>query len=146
MQKFAEGNTVARLWNQDNSLWPAEEHQISSVKTNLQWLNLPDQIAPYMDKVTESARAVQTEGMDHVVFVAMGGSNLAGATVLDSPEMSARRQMFLLDSTDPDAIRDVESQLPLERTIFAFLQQVWQAYRNPLLAALFSGKVKACRY
>src|SRR5450755_3251201 len=81
IQRFAEEDTVARLWNQDSSLWPAEEHHLLSIKSNLCWLNLPEKMGPYVCKVIASARVVQEDGMDHVVFVAMGGSNLAGAAV-----------------------------------------------------------------
>jgi hypothetical protein len=42
MQRFAEADTVARLWSQDTFLWPPEEHYIPLIKSNLCWLTLPE--------------------------------------------------------------------------------------------------------
>jgi len=142
MRRFAKENTVKRLVNQDSSLWPAKEHHIPMVKSNLRWLNLPEQIGPYVSKVTESARTVQEDGLDHVVFVAMGGSNLAGAAVLDLQEASANKRMFLLDSTDTDAIRDVESKIPLAKTLFVFSNKSGKRIETHCLLLYFLDKLK----
>jgi arabinogalactan endo-1,4-beta-galactosidase len=75
MHRFAEENTVERLWNQDSSLWATEEHHIPWVKSNLRWLNLPEQIGSYLSKAIENARAVREDGLGHVVFVAMGAES-----------------------------------------------------------------------
>ena len=63
--------------------------------------------------------------------------------LLYSPEMSAPAdRCFLLDSTDPDAIRDVESQLPLERTIFVFSSKSGKRIETHCLLLYFLEKLK----
>jgi hypothetical protein len=99
MENFAAGNIVARLWEQDASLWPAEQHEVASIKSNLRWLNLPEQIAAYISQVMDAAVAAKNEGLDKLVFVGMGGSNLACATVLDLLEPSARKHIHLRSSS-----------------------------------------------
>jgi hypothetical protein len=143
MHRFAEEHTVERLWNQDSSLWPVEEHELPAVKSNLCWLNLPDQIGPYLSKAIESAHALQKDGLDHVVFVSMGGSNLAGAAVLDLRDASASQQMFLLDTTDSAAIRDAEAKLPLEKTVFVFSNKSGKRLETHCLLLYFLDKFKA---
>ena len=143
LQKFVQQDTVARLWNQDSSLWPTDERHLPAVKSNLRWLNLPEQIGTYLSKVMESARAAQENGFDHIVFVAMGGSNLAAATILDSPQSPAYKRVLLLDSTDTDAIREVESKLSLDRTIFIFANKSGKRIETHCLLLYFLDKLKA---
>ncbi|MDP9340270.1 MAG: hypothetical protein M3P45_15525 [Acidobacteriota bacterium] len=143
MQRFATQDTVARLWNRDSSLWPTEEHQMHVVKSNLRWLDLPEEIGPYVARVLESARTVREAGMDHVVFVAMGGSNLAAAAILDFPESTIDKRVFLLDSTDTDAIRSVESKLPLPRTLFVFSHKSGKRIETHCLLLYFLDKLKS---
>jgi transaldolase/glucose-6-phosphate isomerase len=143
LQRFAQQDTVARLWKQDGSLWPAEEHHIPAVKSNLRWLHLPDEIGPYLSQIMESAQAVQESGLEQIVFVAMGSSNLAGAAVLDLPGTGSSRQVFLLDSTDTDAIRDIESQLSLNKTLFVFANKSGKRIETHCLLLYFLDKLKA---
>jgi transaldolase/glucose-6-phosphate isomerase len=143
VQRFARENTVARLWNQDSSLWPAEERHLPSVKSNLRWLNLPEQIGPYLSKVMDSVRAVQESDLEHFVFVAMGSSNLAGAAALDLPETESSRRLLLLDSTDTDAIREVESKVSLDKTLFVFANKSGKRIETHCLLLYFLKKLKA---
>ena len=39
-----------------------------------------------------------------MVIVGMGGSNLAAAAILHASEENPEKQIFLLDTTDPDAL------------------------------------------
>jgi glucose-6-phosphate isomerase len=142
MRRFAVGDMVARLWSQDSSLWPADEQHLPLIKSTLCWLNLPELIGPYISKVLASARAVKEEGLDHVVFVAMGGSNLAGAAVLDLLDAGARKRMFLLDTTDTDAIREVEAKLPLAKTIFVFSNKSGKRIETHCLLLYFLEKLR----
>lgn len=143
MQRFAAENTVVRLWEQDSSLWPAESHQIPFIKSSLRWLNLPEQIAPYISQVVNGAIAAQDDGLDHIAFVGMGGSNLAGAAVLNLREANVGKQTYLLDTTDPDALRKLESRLPFERTLFAFASKSGKRIETHALLLYFLDKLKA---
>jgi hypothetical protein len=51
----------------------------------LQWLDLPGQIAPRVNRLIECLNMAEQEGLDHFVFVAMGASKLAAATILNLP-------------------------------------------------------------
>ena len=43
----------------------------------------------------------EQEGLDHFLFVAMGASNLAAATILNLPGGNAAKRSYLMDTTDP---------------------------------------------
>jgi len=143
MQKFVDGNVVERLWKKDFSLWPVEEHELQSIKNNLRWLDLPSQVEPYTAKVLEVTEALQNEGLDHIVFVAMGSSNLAAAAVLEMTEAKLDKKLFLLDSTDPDALQELESRLPFERTLFVFSNKSGKRIETHTLFLYLLLKVKA---
>jgi len=111
LQKFISDRTLARLWDHDSSLWPAEEHQAESIKQNLRWLDLPKQIEDYMARVVEHAEAARASGPDHVVFVGMGGSNLAAAALVNMQKPNVDKKIFVFDTTDPDALRALKAQI-----------------------------------
>ena len=48
MQQLASAGTVKRLWEKDESLWPHTKEQKRLIANNLNWLDLPDHIGPYM--------------------------------------------------------------------------------------------------
>jgi len=51
LQNLFSKNVLARLWAKDTSLRPAEEYQAESVKRNLDWLDLPEQLRPLLARV-----------------------------------------------------------------------------------------------
>ena len=81
MQQLASAGTVKRLWAKDESLWPYAKGQKRLITSNLSWLDLPDQIGPYMMRAAALAATAEREGFRDLVFVAMGDSNLAAETV-----------------------------------------------------------------
>jgi transaldolase / glucose-6-phosphate isomerase len=143
MENFAACNIVARLWEQDASLWPAEQHEVASIKSNLRWLNLPEQIAAYVSQVMDAAVAAKNEGLDKLVFVGMGGSNLACATVLDLLEPSARKHIHLLDTMDPHTLQKLESKLNFERVLFVFASKSGKRIETHALLLYFLDKLKS---
>lgn len=111
---------VRRLWAKDPSLWPADEDQKKTLSANLSWLDLPERIGPYMTKVADFADQLEAEGFEDAVFVALGDSSLAAETISQLPLPMRWKHLFVLDSTDPATLRNLEDQLNLERTIFIF--------------------------
>lgn len=118
LQNLVAGSAVRRLWAKDSSLWPADETQSQSLHTNLRWLDLPEKIGPYMAKVAEFANALESEGFEDAVFLSMGDSALAAETLSQLSLPKRWKRLFVLDSTDPAALRGVERQLNFERTLF----------------------------
>jgi glucose-6-phosphate isomerase len=70
------------LWAKDASLWRGPNGQKRSVGGNLAWLDLPEQVGAYMNRVSQLAEATKSDGFQDVVFIAMGDSNLAAETLL----------------------------------------------------------------
>ena len=98
---------VERIWERDPTVWTGsdEAHWLG-------WLDEPLRMRERVDELLEFAANVD---FDRVVLLGMGGSSLA-------PEVLKRSfgvQTFdALDTTHPAAIRRLESELDLERTLF----------------------------
>src|SRR5260370_7585973 len=74
----------------------------------------------YMSRVAEFGDAVEADGFEDAVFVGMGDSNLAAEAIADISIAKRRKRIFVLDSTDPGAVRAVERELNYEQTLFIF--------------------------
>jgi transaldolase/glucose-6-phosphate isomerase len=120
LQNLSATNALARLWAKDASLWPAEQFQAESLKSNLRWLDLPAQLAPLLARVAARAAMIEPAGFEDVVLVAMGESNLAAKSILRLPAAKLSKRTFLLDTIDPDSLRAFNQNLPLDKTLFIF--------------------------
>jgi transaldolase / glucose-6-phosphate isomerase len=100
---------VARIWERDPTVWTAADE----VKW-LGWLDAPWRTAEDVDLLLQFAESLVGR-IDAVVLFGMGGSSLA-------PEVLKRTfgsdAFHVLDTTHPAAIRRLERQLDLERTLF----------------------------
>jgi hypothetical protein len=103
------GQLVRRIWARDATLWTD-----SGEEEWLGWLDEPARMRALARELIEFADAAVEELAD-VVLLGMGGSSLA-------PEVLRRTfdatNLHVLDTTHPRTIRELESQLDLERTLF----------------------------
>ena len=134
---------LKRLWAKDVSLWQADERQKQDISANLSWLDLPQQMGPYMARAAELVGVTQREGFQDVVFVAIGDSNLAAETVAHASSEKRWRRVFLLDSIDPAAIRAIDEKLDFEVTLFVFANKSGKRIENHALLLYFLDRLKA---
>jgi glucose-6-phosphate isomerase len=69
------------------------------ITNNLNWLDLPDQIGPYMMRAAALSATAEREGFRDLIFIAMGDSNLAAETVAQT--RSPQRPQRFFCSTAP---------------------------------------------
>lgn len=110
-----------RMWARDPTLWSAGRPggPAPELADRLGWLDLPEAMRARLDELKGFAREVADDGTRHVVLLGMGGSSMA-------PEVFKRTLgpaaggpgLVVLDSTHPAAVRRVESQIDLDRTLF----------------------------
>jgi transaldolase/glucose-6-phosphate isomerase len=98
---------VERIWERDASVWTGGDEA-----SWLGWLDEPIRMLERVDELNEFAATVE---YDAAVLLGMGGSSLA-------PEVMTRlfgaRAFHVLDTTHPTAIRRLEEQLDLGRSLF----------------------------
>ena len=98
---------VERIWARDPSVWTGGEEG--------QWLGWLDEPIRMLERVDELYEFGASVDYDAVVLLGMGGSSLAPEVMRRLFEVDA---FDVLDTTHPTAIRRLEKQLDLERTLF----------------------------
>jgi hypothetical protein len=100
---------VERIWARDATVWTGKDEG-----NWLGWLDEPWRLREDLDLVLQLADSV-IDRIDAVVLLGMGGSSLAPEVI----KRTFRQETFhVLDTTHPQAIRDLEAQLDISRTLF----------------------------
>lgn len=109
-----------RVYARDASVWGAWEAQAArEIRERLGWLDAVEAFSPRAPELDLFAARVQEEGTDSVVLLGMGGSSLAAEVARRTfGAGEGRPRLLVLDSTDPEAVRRIESQVDLAATLF----------------------------
>jgi transaldolase/glucose-6-phosphate isomerase len=100
---------VERIWARDPAVWTA-----NGEAQWLGWLDEPWRMAEDVDLLLQFAE-LAGDRVDDIVLLGMGGSSLAPEVI----RRTFRQESFhVLDTTHPQAIRDLESGLDVSRTLF----------------------------
>src|SRR5581483_6826948 len=105
----AGAEAVRRIWARDATLWTGADEA-----RWLGWLDEPWRMRQDVDLLLQFADSV-VDRIDAVVLLGMGGSSLAPEVL----RRTLRQETFhVLDTTHPQAIRELEAKLDLARTLF----------------------------
>ena len=107
MSTVAASELVQRIWARDASVWSGSDEAAW-----LGWLDEPLRMQAHVEELLELAARADYET---VVLLGMGGSSLAPEVIRRT---FASDRLRVLDTTHPAAIRRVEAELSLERTVF----------------------------
>jgi hypothetical protein len=100
---------VERIWARDPAVWTGKDEG-----EWLGWLDQPWRMREDVDLLMQFADSV-VDRIDAVVLLGMGGSSLAPEVI----KRTFRQETFhVLDTTHPQAIRDLERTLDISRTLF----------------------------
>jgi transaldolase / glucose-6-phosphate isomerase len=103
------GGIAERIWAYDASLWTGSDED-----RWLGWLDVVERMRPHVGELSAFVDVAAGQ-FDDTVLLGMGGSSLA-------PEVLRRAfgadSLHVLDTTHPEAIRRLERELDLERTLF----------------------------
>jgi transaldolase / glucose-6-phosphate isomerase len=100
---------VERIWSRDPTVWTGSDEA-----KWLGWLDEPWRMLEDVDLLFQFADSVVGQ-IDAIVLLGMGGSSLAPEVIEQTFQNEAFR---VLDTTHPQAIRDLEAKLDLSRTLF----------------------------
>jgi transaldolase / glucose-6-phosphate isomerase len=106
-----------RFWEKDPSIWFTKPQP--EITNRMGWLDIFEPLHEHLKSMFDFAESVKSEGFKHVVLMGMGGSSLAPEVFQHTfGNQDGYPRLILLDSTHPDAVRNVESQIELTKTIF----------------------------
>jgi glucose-6-phosphate isomerase len=152
IQQLVSEGAAARIWRRDATFWrgdsadAAASEREKSVSNRLGWLDVARTMRERAADIESFANEVRAAGFTAAVLLGMGGSSLA-------PEVFRRSiardeeypPLFVLDTTDPATIIDVESRIDLEHTLFFVSSKSGGTLEPNVLFAYFFEQVRAAR-
>jgi transaldolase / glucose-6-phosphate isomerase len=117
VQTAQSENVAKRIWAHDESLWGGPG--VPEIADRLAWLTISEKMLEHAGELREFVEAARADGLEHALLLGMGGSSLGPEVIRRSyGEVPGGMSLHVLDSTDPGAIRDVEGQIDLDKTLF----------------------------
>jgi glucose-6-phosphate isomerase len=112
--ELQEDELLEDIWARDHTVWNEDP---SDVADRLGWLDVAERMHDEAKDIASFAgRTRKAVDAKHVVLLGMGGSSLGAETF--ARMLSPGLPLTVLDTTHPDHIAAVTSQLDLARTIF----------------------------
>jgi glucose-6-phosphate isomerase len=117
LQRARTEEVARRIFARDDTLWgPAGQPEVSD---RLGWLDVHDRLLAEVGELEAFARQARADGLTEAVVLGMGGSSLAPEVFRRSFGTHADGLILhVLDSTDADAVRDVEAQIDVAKALF----------------------------
>jgi len=123
------GKTFARLEqfhfptaleDRDTAIWGADEALRTKIANRLGWVEAIDFARAQLPRLLATAASVRRDGFTDVVLLGMGGSSLAPEVLRQCIGGAPGYPRFrMLDSVDPDAVRDAMSMAATSLFVFA---------------------------
>jgi len=119
LKKMQDQNFVKRLWNHDESLWNEENLQNKISAISMGWLNVVDKMIEALPMVEKFCKSKQLSGFNHIVLLGMGGSSMTPLVFQKTFQHKTDGiPLIVLDTTDPIAIRNIEKEINVSKTLF----------------------------
>ncbi|MEK6531980.1 MAG: glucose-6-phosphate isomerase [Deltaproteobacteria bacterium] len=133
-----------RLWAKDPCLWKDTDEAADIIKRSLGWLMLPAYMQQHAQEIEAFALEIKESGIDKVILLGMGGSSLAPLVLTSSiRRKKGYPRLIVLDSTDPEAIRQVLGSMDPEKTLFIVSSKSGSTIEPASLFSFFYEAVKA---
>jgi len=108
-----------KFFNKDTSIWSRAPEVQDKIANRLGWLDVAALMVKKTDKIYDFVEKIRAEGFSDVVLLGMGGSSLCPSIL--KRIFGAKEgwpDLFVLDTTDPRAIAELEERLEIKRTLF----------------------------
>ncbi len=113
-----EKQIARRIFAKDPYVWKSGEDETKAIRNRLGWLDINDFIER-TDDISDFAKEIKNEKFKYVVLLGMGGSSLCPEVVRETfGSKQGFPQLIMLDNTDPAAVKNVESQIDVNKTLF----------------------------
>ena len=113
-----EKQIARRIFSKDPYVWKSGDEETKAIRNRLGWLNINDFINR-SDDIISFSKEIKNEKFKYVVLLGMGGSSLCPEVVRETfGSKQGYPKLIMLDNTDPAAVKNVESQIDLNKTLF----------------------------
>lgn len=126
-------NFIEQLKSKDVNLFKGDPNKILS---RLGWVDYPKTISIFQDEIQTKLSGIS---FSYLVILGMGGSSLFPDVLKN---VFQKKHCFVLDTTDPQTILEVESNIDLNHTLFLVSSKSGSTLEVSSLYAYFYEKVK----
>ena len=118
LKTLSDRDFLKKLWAKDPALWSNDPQHADIIKHALGWLDVPEHMIESVSNLQSLAKEIAAEFSD-VVVLGMGGSSLAPDILRETfGKIQGYPALHVLDSTDPEQIRQLEASIDLGSTLF----------------------------
>ena len=119
IDKSQKSQLLKRLWLKEPELWTKTASAHKEIKNRLGWLTVARTMKTRLAEFNAYKEEVKKAGYTQAVLLGMGGSSLC-SEVLQNVLGNAEGfpELFIIDSTDPGRVKDIEAKLDLTKTLF----------------------------
>jgi glucose-6-phosphate isomerase len=111
-------HVIERIWQHDHTVWSDDPTEITR-PDRLGWLDIAGQMLGEAPALAAFAAEVAADGVQDLVLLGMGGSSLAPEVMAKClPRLPGYPRLRVLDTTVPDEIFALESEIDLAKTLF----------------------------
>jgi transaldolase / glucose-6-phosphate isomerase len=145
IKRIEKEKFVERIWKKDATLWKSDEGHKKIIANALGWLSVADRMAKEAQQLRQFADSVRDK-FDDVVVLGMGGSSLCSEV---TRRLFGKRNGYpalsVLDSTVPEAVKNLESRIKLERTLFIVASKSGTTTEPQMFHRYFYDRVKSVK-
>ncbi len=117
-ESLNEKQIARRIFSKDPFVWKSDKEETKAIRNRLGWLDIDDFINR-ADDIINFATEIKNEKFRFVVLLGMGGSSLCPEVARETfRSKKGYPELIMLDNTDPAAVKHVESQIDLNKTLF----------------------------
>lgn len=116
--RLRTGEAIHKIWARQPSLWKHDPEHARIISNRLGWISVLDSMRAESPALEDLARQTGESGVRDIVLLGMGGSSLAPEVFSRIFPAQGGRRFFVLDSTDPAAIQQVDRSIDLAHTLF----------------------------
>lgn len=143
LQTIRKEQFWSRLWAQDVTLWPSGEAEIPHLKTNLEFLRIPEQLPQFVAGALHADSEMQAQGLTDRIVIAFGSVFHFCKAVLNLHPDTRPLKFIILDSCHPGAIRLAESEADSSKTLIVLVNKSAYRLEDHALFLYFQKKLQS---
>lgn len=144
LKRFDKENLVKRIWEKDSTLWKKGKDYDALIKNRLGWLSLPVNMRNNCAEINTFVNEIRREGFKYAVVLGMGGSSMCPEVCVDTFGVKdGYLKLFVLDSTDPVTIFELDNSIDIDSTLFVVSSKSGSTIEVDSFFRYFFEKVKS---
>jgi len=142
LQAIHQEKLFNRLKEHDVTLWPCGEAGTAHLKSNLEFLHIPEKLAQWVSGPLQADAEAQAQGLTHRVVIAFGSVHHYCEALLNIHPDTKNLKCLVLDSCHPRAIRRVEAETEAHKTLIVLVNKSGYRLEDHALFLYFHKKLE----